>query len=193
MNTKRRPLTEVGCDPYSDGYWSRHEGLPRTPPERAPRPGAWREGWDVCDSETKSEEAEDAVRSPAAEAGKAPELLAKLRAAGVEPLTDEDLLAMSAPFVAYYKPGRLSMVRLAADLLEARGQLAEVREQLANADAAFADVRKLAIAATGKVLRVSEWAERVVAEESPPRGIVAAERGGCASEVLEILDREPTP
>lgn len=114
----------------------------------------------------------------------APELLAELRAAGVEPASDDDVLMITSDFLGHRRNAFEWPVKLAVDLLEARAKLAEAREQLANADAAFADVRKLAITATGKVLRISEWA-RGMAPDTP-----GAE---CAAAVLEILDREPEP
>lgn len=113
----------------------------------------------------------------------APELLDKLRAAGVRHLSDATLLEIAERAAETWCTDE-DPIHLAADLLEARAQLAEMQEQLANAEATFADVHKLAITATGKVLRVSEWA-RGMAPDTP-----GAE---CAAVVLEILDREPEP
>lgn len=97
----------------------------------------------------------------------APELLAKLRAAGVEPMDDEEL----------DRAARLALAIASAGAISTRVDRAAVT----------------ALAALGKLAEVRAWADRVAAEESQPRGIVAAERGGCASEVLEILGREPEP
>lgn len=45
---------DKGSDPYSIGYWARYDGL-----SRAGCLGPWqRKGWDDCDAELRSEQAD---------------------------------------------------------------------------------------------------------------------------------------
>lgn len=83
------------------------------------------------------------------------EMLAKLRAAGVEPVSDARVDVILQQCLRGQRDTYEWAVRFAADLLEARAKLAEVRDLMAT------DLRLL--------------------------------RPTSAAEVLEILDKEPTP
>lgn len=92
------------------------------------------------------------------------ELLAKLRAAGVEPMPENYLRTISEDF----NSGKMNhlewYVRLFADLLEARAKLAKLAE-------------------------VREWAEAHASEPAESEGQAVGRL--CGKEVLGILDREP--